>query len=80
MKRRWVFFNVAIAVAIFGLIMQAAHIGSTNLWITVSGIAFAGAIVVLTLNAARPRLRSWPSRPRCWRRDRTSWRVRGVLE
>jgi hypothetical protein len=63
MKRRWVFFHVAIAVAIFGLIMQAAHIGSINLWITVSGLAFAVGIVVLwTLNAAGRRLRPWPSR------------------
>ena len=53
MKRRWVFFHVAIAVAIFGLIMQAAHIGSINLWITVSGLAFAlGIIILWTLNAA----------------------------
>ena len=70
MKRRWVFFHVAIAVAIFGLIMQAAHIGSIDLWITVSGMAFAGAIVVLTLNAAGRRLRPWPSHPICeWRME-----------
>jgi hypothetical protein len=45
MKRRRVFFHVAIAVAIFGLIMQAAHIGSIDLWITVSGVAFAVGII-----------------------------------
>ena len=65
MKRRWLFFWVALAVASFGLIMQAAHIGSTNLWILVSGVAFAlGAIVAGTLNAAGRRLRPWPSRRR----------------
>jgi hypothetical protein len=53
MKRRWLFFWVAVAVASFGLIMQAAHIGPTNLWIVVSGVAFgSGASVAVTLNAA----------------------------
>ncbi len=57
MKRRWLFFWVAVAVASFGLIMQAAHIGPINLWIVVSVVAFAsGAIVAATLNAARRRL------------------------
>lgn len=57
MKRRWVFFWVAVAVASFGLIMQTTHIGSTNLWIVVSGVAFAsGAIVGATLNAKARRL------------------------
>ena len=56
MKRRWVCFHAAIVLAIFGLIMQAAHIGSINLWITVSGLVFAEEIIVLvTLNAARRR-------------------------
>lgn len=63
MRRRWVFFWVAVAVAIFGLIMQTTHIGSTNLWIVLSGVAFAsGAIVAATLNAKARRLRPWPSR------------------
>ena len=65
MKRRWLFFWVALAVASFGLIMQAAHIGSTNLWIVVSAVAFVSAAIVAgTLNAAGRRLRPWPSRPR----------------
>jgi hypothetical protein len=35
MKRRWLLL-VAIAVAVFGLIMQAAHIGPIGLWIIVT--------------------------------------------
>ena len=57
MKGRWLLFWVAVAVASFGLIMQAAHIGSANLWIVVSAVALAsGAIVAGTLNAAGRRL------------------------
>lgn len=55
------------AVAVFGLIMAAAHIGPTTWWIVLVKVAVAlGVFAERWRSPAGRRWRRWPSRPSAW--------------